>query len=115
MSDAVKAIKGEEAYRLLAEKIFDLCTDLLNMKLTEVTTKAAFNAGLHTVDCSNKPGVFTMHDGVSVGDGIMLHKRLMEGVLAEIVSRHVTAQSVRPFEAIKEFAQLVDGITFEFI
>lgn len=56
-----------------------------------------------------------MHDGVSVGDGIMLHKRLMEDVLAEIVSRHVTAQSVRPFEAIKEFAGLVDKITFEFI
>ena len=115
MSDEVRAIKGEAGYELLASNIFDVCADLVNMKLTEVTTMAAFDAGLHTIDCSKKPGLFEMHDGVVVGDSKMLFTRLMEDVLTDIVSRHVTTDSVRPFEAIKEFAGLVDKIEFEFI
>lgn len=115
MNDEVKVLKGDKGYEVLATHIFELCAALVNMKLTEVTTMAAFNAGLHTVDCSKKPGLFKIHDGVSVGDGRMVFTRLMEDVLADIVSRHVTTDSVRPFEAIKEFAGLVDKIEFEFI
>lgn len=115
MSDAVKAIKGEEAYRLLAEKIFDLCADLLNMKLTEVATMAAFNAGLQHQDTSRKPGLFKMHDGVSVGDGVMVFKRLMEDMLAPIVNKYLNENQVYPYKAIKEFAELVDKIEYEFV
>lgn len=98
MSNSI-VLKGEEAYKRMAEIIFDACSLLVNIKLTEVVARASFKAGIQTQDNSQKPGIFTMHDGVAVGDSSMVFRRLMEGVLAEIV----TAQSVRPFEAIKEF------------
>ena len=111
----VKLLKGEEGMETLLGGIFDACAMMLNMKLTQVTTVAAINAGISMEDYRDKPGLFTMHDGVTVGDGKMVFRRLMEDVLPEIVARRVNFDDVYPFEAIKEFMQLVDKITFEFV
>lgn len=114
MSD-VKVLKGENAYDVMEEVIFDTCQRLVNIKLSEVTTMAAFNAGLQHQDTSRKPGLFKMHDGVSVGDGVMVSKRLMEDMLALIVNKYLNENQVYPYKAIKEFAELVDKIEYEFV
>lgn len=114
MSD-VKVLKGEKSYDVMAEIIFDTCQRLVNIKLSEVTTMAAFNAGLQHQDTSRKPGLFKMHDGVSVGDGVMVFRRLMEDALAPIVSKYINENQVYPYKAVKEFAELVDKIEYEFI
>ena len=113
--ESFKVLKGKQAYSLLAKTIFDACGQLVNIKLTEVTTMAAFNAGLQNQDTSRKPGLFTMHDGVSMGDGEMVFRRLMSDELAPIVSKYVSGDEVYPFKAVKEFAELVDKITYEFV
>lgn len=114
MSD-VKVLKGENAYDVMAEVIFDTCQRLVNIKLTEVVAMASFKAGIQTQDNSQKPGIFTMHDGVGVGDSRMVFRRLMVKELGPIVKKYVSVEKMCPFQVIKEFAQLVDGITFEFI
>lgn len=114
MSD-VNVLKGENAYNVMAEIIFDTCQRLVNIKLSEVMTMAAFNAGLQHQDTSRKPGLFKMHDGVSVGDGGKVFKRLMGDVLAPIVNKYLNENQVYPYKAIKEFAELVDKIEYEFI
>ena len=111
----VKALKGEEAYDRMAEIIFDTYQRLVNIKLSEVTTMAAFNAGLQHQDTSRKPGLFKMHDGVSVGDGMIVFRRLMEDELAPLVNKYVNGTQVYPYKVIKEFAELVDKIEYEFI
>ena len=111
----VKTVKGKEGYGILLEYLFESCLRVVNMKLTQVTTMVAIKAGVATEDYSDKPGLFTMHDGVSVGDGQMVVRRLMEDVLGDIMAKHITEDKVYPFEAVKEFMQLVDKITFEFV
>lgn len=114
MSNSI-VLKGEEAYKRMAEIIFDACSLLVNIKLSEVTTMAAFNDGLQHQDTSRKHGLFKMHDGVSVGDGVMVFKRLMEDMLAPIVNKYLNENQVYPYKAIKEFAELVDKIEYEFV
>lgn len=114
MSD-VKVLKGENAYDVMAAVIFDTCQRLVNIKLTEVVAMASFKAGIQTQDNSQKPGIFTTHDGVGVGDSRMVFRRLMVEELGPIVKKYVSVEKMCPFQVIKEFAQLVDGITFEFI
>lgn len=111
----VKLVKGEEGMEMLLGGLFDTCTMMLNMKLTQVTTVAAIKAGISKEDYRNKPGLFTMHDGVTVGDWNMVFRRLMEDVLPEIVAKRVNFEDVYPFEAIKDFVQVLDKITFEFV
>ena len=111
----VKLLKGEEGMEMLLEGLFDTCSSTLNMKLTQVTTMAAIKAGVAMDDYRDKTGLFTMHDGVTVGDGKMVFRRLMEDVLPEIVVKRVNFEAVYPFEAIKDFVQVVDKITFEFV
>lgn len=114
MSNSI-VLKGEEAYKRMAEIIFDACSLLVNIKLTKVVAMASFKAGIQTQDNSQKPGVFTMHDGVAVGDSRMVFRRLMGEELGPIVKKYVSVEKMCPFQVIKEFAQLVDGITFKFI
>lgn len=111
----VKTVKGKEGYGILLEYLFETCLRVVNMKLTQVTTMAAIKAGVATEDYSNKPGLFTMHDGVSVGDGKMVVSRLAEYDLRDIMAKHISDDKVYPFEVVKEFMQLVDKITFEFV
>lgn len=114
MSNSI-VLKGEEAYKRMAKIIFDACSLLVNIKLTEVVAMASFKAGIQTQDNSQKPGIFTMHDGVSLGDSSMVFRRLMGDELGPIVKKYVSVDKMCPYQVIKEFAQLVDGITFEFI
>lgn len=111
----VKLMKGKEGMEMLLDGLFDACALTLNMKLTQVTTMAAIKAGISMEDYREKPVLFTMHDGVTVGDGNMVFRRLMEDVLPEIVAKCVNFKDVYPFEAIKDFVQVVDKITFEFV
>lgn len=111
----VKLLKGEEGMEMLLSGLFDACAVSLNMKLTQVSTMAAIKSGVEKYDYLNKPGLFTMHDGVTVGDGKMVFRRLMEEVLPGIVAKRVNFDDVYPFEAIKDFVQVVDKITFEFV
>ena len=111
----VKLLKGEEGMEMLLGGLFDACSMMLNMKLTQVTTMAAVRAGISMEDYRDKTGLFTMHDGVTVGDGNMVFRRLMEDVLPEMVAKRVNFKDVYPFEAIKDFVQVVDKITFEFV
>ena len=113
--EEVKVLKGEKAYDVMEELIFDTCQRLVNIKLSEVTTMASFNAGLQHQDTSRKPGLFKMYDGVSVGDGVMVFRRLMGDELAPIVNKYLTENQVYPYKAIKEFAELVDKIEYEFV
>lgn len=114
MSNSI-VLKGEEAYKRMAEIIFDACSLLVNIKLTEVVAMASFNAGIQTQDNSQKPGLFKMHDGVVVGDSSMVFRRMMGEELGPIVKKYVSVEKMCRFQVIKEFTLLVDGITFEFI
>ena len=111
----VKAEKGERAYEALLKMVFDICTAVLSLKLTQATTMAAIKAGIATQNYSTKPGLFTMHDGVVVGDACMVAHKLLGDTLAEMTAKHINGKVVEPFEEVKEFATFVDKITFEFI
>lgn len=111
----VRAEKGERAYEALLKMVFDTCTAVLSLKLTQATTMAAINAGIATQSCLDKPCLFTMHDGVSYGDAILVAQKLMGDTLLEIKAKHINDKVIEPFEVVKEFAKLVDKITFEFI
>lgn len=56
MSNSI-VLKGEEAYKRMAKIIFDACSLLVNIKLTEVVAMASFKAGIQTQDNSQKPGI----------------------------------------------------------
>lgn len=111
----VKTEKGELAYEALLKMVFDTCTAMLSLKLTQVTTMAAIKAGIATQDYSTQPGLFTMPDGVVVGDASMVAQKLLGDTLADMTAKRVNGKVVEPFEVVKEFAKLVDKITFEFI
>lgn len=111
----VRAEKGERAYEALLKMVFDTCTAVLSLKLTQATTMAAIKAGIATQNYSTKPGLFTMHDGVVVGDAAMVAQKLLGDTLAEMTAKRVNGKVVEPFEVVKEFATLVNKITFEFI
>lgn len=111
----VKVSKGKEGFDLLLDYVFETCLRLVNTKLSQVTIMAAIKAGVVKQDYSRKPGLFTMHDGVSMGDGRMVAHRLMKDELGDIVAKHISADNICPFEAVKEFIQIVDKITFEFV
>lgn len=113
--EEVQVLKGKEGFELLLEVVFDTCARIVNLKLTQVTTMAAFKAGVAQTDYSGKPGLFTMHDGVTMGDGGMVFRRLMDDFLKDIAIKHLAEDKVYPFEVAKEFSELVDKITFEFV
>lgn len=115
MEFEVKALKGISGYETVLETVFDTCAMMIDLKLTQLTTMAAINTGIATQDYTGKPGLFTAHDGVSFGDERMVYQKLLEDTLSDIAAKHINGKVVEPFEVVKEFAKLVDKITFEFI
>lgn len=111
----LKVVKREVGLKQLLESVFDTCSSVLNLKLTQLSTMAAINAGIATQSYLDKPCLFTMHDGVSFGDEILVAQKLMGDTLLEIKAKHINDKVIEPFEVVKEFAKLVDKITFEFI
>ena len=110
-----KTEKGKRVYEMLLSLVFDTCAVVLDMKLAQATIMTAIDSGIVAENYAMKPGLFTMHDGVEIGDSGILAKKLLINVLPEITARHINDKVVEPFEAVKEFAKIVDKITYDLL